>query len=919
MFKKIIILKLLVFSTFLFSKTADELLNPKNNAYDFTFNNNNSFNEYTPIEYVDKIEMSVDKILGFLPRTFNTFDCKNDVYGNTYCPESLELAREYTAYSPSTAYERTQTVIDFEQGTYQELTSTVRDFMDGFANTHNSTVTDYQTGSGTSNVGTVIDYQNGSSVKRTNSVMDFASKVSSTVDCSYTASSAGFQSMALQLPYASNKGWYNHGNTIYIGNWGDDGNFYYIGLKYENGQLYSNFTGTWGNAETNGIIGFSGLIDPNHRNSSGHGYISFRVYNGVFQGRYCSVSNAGRCYSWGAWYNITSSTLVKADDIYNNSNGYKFDYYISFATGSCSNGGTLSGNTCVKTCTTTACPSGYTDNGSNCQKLVSFDFYQYTCPSSYSPINSGFTSYTKTDPNTTAQNWNTLDDDINSATAPVGNCKKTITYSYYKYNCPTGYTVRDGGLTSACPRTDPNNTINNESTLSQPCNNSTPPTGNCEKIIPYTFYSYECSSGYTAIDKGLATCTKTDSSTSTNTSSTLSQPCNSATPPKENCYKDISYKHYTYGCSPGYITDNYGLSTCPKTDPNKSVNNSATLDDDCNSKTPPPGNCRKSYSYKYYEYLCEGTNSFNENYEAINKGLSTCTKTDNDINKVNSELADNCNSSTPPINNCKSSEYSCDSTIFKPAFVDGNWKCSPYMCNGEMKCGYASCQGNNTSLDYYMLSSLNPLKSEVKLNTSDCNTSYEYIDGNSTAHYIKYCSNGIIENATCLEKDANNKCVKFDTTNPDAKCKSGTTIIEPSKQYTYYTYSCPNEKNSFGFNWEIINNITTDPGCIDDTFGKCLNFEKLSNNCKRKTLGCTSGSCQFQSSSNQWKCVTGTISLESSSCNSPICDLVLNNEISYCENEVCPTANGIYERNNQCYMMLCPDGTFEIDGKCGVE
>ena len=69
--------------------------------------------------------------------------------------------------------------------------------------------------------------------------------------------------------------------------------------------------------------------------------------------------------------------------------------------------------------------------------------------------------------------------------------KKTITYSYYKYNCPTGYTVNDGGLTSACPRTDPNNTINNESTLSQPCNNSTPPTGNCTKIIPYTFYSYE--------------------------------------------------------------------------------------------------------------------------------------------------------------------------------------------------------------------------------------------------------------------------------------------------------------------------------------------------------------------------------------------------------------------------------------------
>lgn len=913
MFKKIIILQLLVFSTFLFSKTAEELLNPKNNAYDFTLTNNNSLNEYTPIQYVDKVEMSVEKILGLVPRIFNTFDCKNDIYGNTYCPESLELAREYTAYSPSTAYERTQTVIDFEQGTYQELTSTVRDFMDGFANTHNSTVNDYQTGSGTSNVGTVIDYQNGSSVSRIGQVVDYTNKVTTTTTTTklkfqHSLTIGGYywnaEGSPANIPLLQNSTYYNSGSN---GNYLccvettrsssdiiqlDRGGNAYHSTYYPNNPLSDTISETYS-------LGLSEITV--------NGYISGdTAYMTIV------INNIGRISSTETYTNTATQNQALWFAFPSKYDFYPYGEYYSIVP-------------VTEYTTTLTCPTGYTETAGaeaskgQCKRTVSYNFYQYTCPSTYSPINSGFTSYTKTDPNTTTENWNSLDDAVNSATPPTGNCQKTITYSYYKYNCPTGYTVRDGGLTSACPRTDPNNTINNESTLSQPCNNSTPPTGNCEKIIPYTFYSYECSSGYTAIDKGLATCTKTDSSTSSDTSSSLDDPCNSATPPKENCYKDISYKHYTYGCSPGYITDNYGLSTCPKTDPNKSVNNSATLDDDCNSKTPPPGNCRKSYSYKYYEYLCEGTNSFNENYEAINKGLSTCTKTDNDINKVNSELADNCNSSTPPINNCKSSEYSCDSTIFKPAFVDGNWKCSPYMCNGEMKCGYASCQGNNTSLDYYMLSSLNPLKSEVKLNTSDCNTSYEYIDGNSTAHYIKYCSNGIIENATCLEKDANNKCVKFDTTNPDAKCKSGTTIIEPSKQYTYYTYSCPNEKNSFGFNWEIINNITTDPGCIDDTFGKCLNFEKLSNNCKRKTLGCTSGSCQFQSSSNQWKCVTGTISLESSSCNSPICDLVLNNEISYCENEVCPTANGIYERNNQCYMMLCPDGTFEIDGKCGVE
>ena len=32
----------------------------------------------------------------------------------------------------------------------------------------------------------------------------------------------------------------------------------------------------------------------------------------------------------------------------------------------------------------------------------------------------------------------------------------------------------------------------------------------------------------------------------------------------------MNYKFYSYGCADGYITDNYGLSTCPKTDPDKS-------------------------------------------------------------------------------------------------------------------------------------------------------------------------------------------------------------------------------------------------------------------------------------------------------------------------------------------------------------
>ena len=30
----------------------------------------------------------------------------------------------------------------------------------------------------------------------------------------------------------------------------------------------------------------------------------------------------------------------------------------------------------------------------------------------------------------------------------------------------------------------------------------------------------------------------------------------------------------------------------------------------------------------------------------------------------------------------------------------------------------------------------------------------------------------------------------------------------------------------------------------------------------------------------------------------------------------CPTVNGIYEKNNKCYVMVCPDGTYEQNGLC---
>ena len=65
--------------------------------------------------------------------------------------------------------------------------------------------------------------------------------------------------------------------------------------------------------------------------------------------------------------------------------------------------------------------------------------------------------------------------------------------------------------------------------------------------------------------------------------------------------------------------------------------------------------------------------------------------------------------------------------------------------------------------------------------------------------------------------------------------------------------------------------------------------------------------------------MTGSVSVSNTTCTGKICDLVLNKNISYCANESCPTVNGIYEKNNKCYIMACPDGTYEQNGLCAVK
>ena len=232
---------------------------------------------------------------------------------------------------------------------------------------------------------------------------------------------------------------------------------------------------------------------------------------------------------------------------------------------------------------------------------------------------------------------------------------------------------------------------------------------------------------------------------------------------KSECKKTINYAFYTYTCPSGYTVANAGLTTCTKTDPDTTKDSTSTLDDACNSTTPPVGNCSKSISYKYYEYLCQAKNSFLEPIKNLNTGLkSPCSKTDSDKTKDNTgTLDDACNSSTPPTNNCQSTEYTCNSALFKPVYVGGKWVCSPYLCNDDMKCGYGTCDLPTTpSATKYQDIAYNPLGT---VNDNKCNGDICDFVVNARVTYCesKQCPKG----DDIIEK--NGKCYKLE-------CPAGT-------------------------------------------------------------------------------------------------------------------------------------------------
>lgn len=121
-------------------------------------------------------------------------------------------------------------------------------------------------------------------------------------------------------------------------------------------------------------------------------------------------------------------------------------------------------------------------------------------------------------------------------------------------------------------------------------------------------------------------------------------------------------------------------------DPKKCYKQKALTCPSTHPSVQPDGTCKKSVNYKYYTYVCsDSQTSQGYNYIPQNTGGDCISsKTDPNTSADNSStLDDACNSSTPPANNCKREKFTCQVSDDRPcALVDNKWQCSPFPCFG---------------------------------------------------------------------------------------------------------------------------------------------------------------------------------------------------------------------------------------------
>ena len=226
------------------------------------------------------------------------------------------------------------------------------------------------------------DYESGYSTYGVGSVVDYASKVNSSTDCSYAATFSSYDTL--------------------LYSWSGDRVAHSMIIFYEDFVIKTWLVGGMVRGVQVRIKGV--FYNGNYSDTASNG-----VYTIIWTGYRASRDNAG----------LTSYKL------YQKTSGY-----------SCPNGGTLSGSTCVKTCSTITCPSGYTEttgtetSKGQCKKTIEYTYYNYLCYNNansqgynYAPTTSGG-NCNKTDTDTSNINSSTLDDACNSSTPTANNCAR---------------------------------------------------------------------------------------------------------------------------------------------------------------------------------------------------------------------------------------------------------------------------------------------------------------------------------------------------------------------------------------------------------------------------------------------------------------------------------------------------------------
>lgn len=356
--------------------------------------------------------------------------------------------------------------------------------------------------------------------------------------------------------------------------------------------------------------------------------------------------------------------------------------------------------------------------------------------------------------------------------------------------------------------------------------------------------------------------------------------------------------NYTNECNLGYLW-NTTINLCEKTIqycPKDYVRTSGIETQN--------GECVYNYPYNYYDYHCStALNDQGFSWIISDTGGDCNPDSESDlIDTTGDGNGDSCNSSNPPVNNCKRENYTCIPDENRPcAFVEAEeqWQCSPYACNDNMECGYGTCYGIEINQEEIMPYSFHPIEAKFRsgdiCSNSLCNEELEYHDGVETEVIREICE-GVVTGGKCI--------------------KDGVEV--GFKEYYYYTYECPTGVNESGFSWNLTLS-NEDPGCVDDTFGGCTNFDRQYGICERSIYRCPNGegTCSQSTDGNFYCSMTNCVE-DKEPCFDNICDYVLNDQISYCE-ERCPTAEGVYEENGMCKILACPSGTLIVGDKCFEE